>query len=239
MVLALAVLSGVGMDVMVESHGERHVRRVLAIGFAGMAVVIGIIWLVARRGLTPSQASIRAHSFIWPAIEVVTGLVVVWVLARVATRSWTRLSPSAAGTLAGSVLLLVLTAFLVASGAPIYSSSSDYPTSTPAVASLQRVIGNSVVGIGGTPTYPSDMGIMVNANLLYDVQEFGAYDPLLPHAYFSLYETPVSEIGRLRRHLQSGHHLHPGCSTLRDQLSARTVWSVRTQGLCLRSPVGP
>jgi hypothetical protein len=142
MVLALAVLSGVGMDVLVESHGERRVRRVLAIGFAGMAVVIGIIWLVARRGLTPSQASIRAHSFIWPAIEVVTGLVVVWVLARVATRSWTRLSPSAAGTLAGSVLLLVLTAFLVASGAPIYSSSSDYPTSTPAVASLQRVIGN-------------------------------------------------------------------------------------------------
>ena len=36
MALAIAVLSGVGMDVLVESHGERRVRRVLGIGFAGM-----------------------------------------------------------------------------------------------------------------------------------------------------------------------------------------------------------
>ncbi len=33
---------------------------------------------------------------------------------------------------------------------------------------------------------------MVNANLLYDVQEFAAYDPMTPRAYFSLYKTPSS-----------------------------------------------
>jgi hypothetical protein len=207
MVLAIAVLSGVGMDVLVESHSDRRVRRVLAIGFAGMAVLIGIIWLVARRGLTPSQANIRSQSFIWPTIEVVTGLVVVWALAKVATRTWTRLVPSAAGTVAGSLLLLVLTGFLLASGTPVFSSSSEYPTSTPAVTSLQRAIDNSVVGIGGTPTYPSDMAIMANANLLYDVQEFGAYDPLLPRAYFSLYETPVSELAAF------GDILSPGITS--------------------------
>jgi hypothetical protein len=38
------------------------------------------------------------------------------------------------------------------------------------------------------------MGIMVNANLLYNVQEFAAYDPLTPRAYFSLYKTPISEV---------------------------------------------
>ena len=32
----------------------------------------------------------------------------------------------------------------------------------------------------------------MNANLLYDVQEFGAYDPLVPRAYFSVYQTPIS-----------------------------------------------
>ncbi len=33
---------------------------------------------------------------------------------------------------------------------------------------------------------------MVNANLLYNVQEFTAYDPMTPSAYFSLYKTPIS-----------------------------------------------
>jgi hypothetical protein len=197
MALAIAVLSGVGMDVLVQCHGERRVRRVLGFGFAGMAVLIGIIWLIARRGLTPSQASLRVHSFIWPTIEVAIGLAVVWVLAKVATRPRMRVVSSAAGAVAGSLLLLVLTGFLVASGSSLFSSSSEYPTSTPAVASLQHTIGHSLVGIGGAPTYPQDTGIMVNANLLYDVQEFGAYDPLVPRAYFSLYGTPISEYAEI------------------------------------------
>ena len=196
LVLAIAVLSGIGMDVLVKSHGERRVRRVLGIGFGAMAVLLGIIWLVARRGLTPSQANIRSHSFIWPAIEVIAGLVVVWMLAKVATRARKHTAPSAvsAGTVAGSFLLLVVTGFLLASGAPILSSSSVYPTSTPAVTSLKRAVGTSIVGMGVSPAFPSAMGIMVNANLLYHVQEFAAYDPLTPRAYFSLYKTPTSAL---------------------------------------------
>jgi hypothetical protein len=196
LVLAIAVLSGIGMDVVVKSYSEPRVRRVLGIGFGAMAVLLGIIWLVARRGLTPAQANIRSHSFIWPAIEVIAGLVVVWMLARVATRARKRTAPSAvsAGTVAGSFLLIVATGFLLASGAPILSSSSDYPTTTPAVASLQRAVGNSIVGMGVSPAFPAAMGIMVNANLLYHVQEFTAYDPMTPRAYFSLYKTPTSAL---------------------------------------------
>jgi hypothetical protein len=194
MVLAISVLAGVGMDVLVKSPGDGRVHRVLGLGFAAMAVLLGTIWLVSRRGLTPSQANIRSHSFIWPTVEVVTGLVAVWMLATVPGRTRARPPLSAANTarLAGALLLLVSTGFLIASGAPLFSSSSKYPTSTPAVASLQRAVGSSVVGIGGPPTYPADLGIMVNANLLYSVHEFGAYDPLVPRAYFSLYGTPVS-----------------------------------------------
>ncbi len=196
-VLAIAILSGIGMDVLVKCHGDRRVRRVLGIGFVATAVLLGVIWLVDRGGLTPSESSIRSHSFIWPTIEVITGLIVVWLLAKAATRSRPLPFGVGAGSVAGSLLLLVVTGFLVASGAPIFSSSSVYPTSTPAVTSLKHAVGGSIVGLGGSPTYPQDLGILVNANLLYDVQEFAAYDPLVPRAYFSLYKTPVSELAEV------------------------------------------
>jgi hypothetical protein len=196
MVLAVAVLSGMGMDIVVKSYRELRVRRVLGIGFAAMAVVLGITWLVDRRGLTPSQVNIRSHSFIWPTIEVVAGLVVVWALARLPSRMQTRLvSPAVgAGSIGGSLLLLVATGFLVASGAPLISSSPHYPTSTPEVLALKRTVGNAAVGFGASPTFSSSAGIMVNANLLYDVQEFAIYDPMAPRAYFSLFQTQNSEL---------------------------------------------
>lgn len=196
LVLAISVLSGIGMDVLVRSYREQRVRRVLWIGFTAMAVLLGIIWLVARRGLTPSQASIRAHSFIWPTVEVIVGLVIVWALAKVATRHRTRPVATAvgAGSVAGSLLLLVVTGFLLASGAPLMSSSSTYPTSTPEVATLKRAVGNAIVGLGASPAFASNAGIMSNANLLYDVREFATYDPLTPHVYFTLNDAQGSAI---------------------------------------------
>jgi hypothetical protein len=196
MVLMIAILSGIGMEVLVTSHKEPRVRRVLGIGFAAMAVLLGVVWLVARRGLTPSQVNIRSHSFVWPTIEVITGLVVVWMLAKVSTQTMARPVSSEVrpGIMAGSVLLLVTTGFLLASGAPLISSSSVYPTSTPAVISLKHAVGDAVVGFGVSPAFPSSLGIMVNGNLLYDVQEFAVYDPMTPHSYFSLYKTQTSQL---------------------------------------------
>jgi hypothetical protein len=162
-----------------------------------MAVLLGIVWLVSRGELTPEQASIRAHSFIWPAIEVIAGLVIVWILPKVAAWTRTRMNSSAAGVAAGSLLFVLLTGFLISAGTSFYSSSTHYPTSTRAVTTLKHVVGTAVVGVGGQPAYPEDLGIMVNANLLYDIQEFGAYDPVLPHAYFALYGTPVSEYSEI------------------------------------------
>ena len=54
----------------------------LGIGFGVTAVLLGIIWIVARRGLTPSQLNIRSHSFIWPTVEIMAGLVVLWMLGK-------------------------------------------------------------------------------------------------------------------------------------------------------------
>jgi Bacterial membrane protein YfhO len=196
LVLAVAVLSGVGMDLLVRYYKEERVRRALGLGFAVMAVVLGITWIADRGGLTPSQVNIRSHSFIWPTIAVITGLAVVWALAKRSTRAWThRASHSVgAGSVAGLLLLLVETAFLVASGAPLTSSSSHYPTSTPEVTALKRAVGNAVVGFGATPTFALKSGILTNDNLLYDVQEFATYDPMTPHAYFSLAKARGSEV---------------------------------------------
>jgi hypothetical protein len=195
-VLAVAALSGMGMDILVHSFQERTVRRVVGIGFAAMAVVLGIIWLVDRGGLTPSQLNIRSHSFIWPTVAVIVGLVVVWALAKRSAQAWAhRLSPSlGAGSVAGLVLLLVESAFLVASGAPLLSSSPHYPTSTREVAALKRAVGNGVVGFGTSPTFSLRAGVLTNDNLFYDVQEFATYDPMTPHAYFSLAKTPGSAV---------------------------------------------
>ncbi len=194
--LAFSVLSGVGMDLLVRHYNEQRVRRALGLGFAVMAVVLGIIWIADRGGLTPSQVNIRSRSFIWPIVAVIAGLAVVWALANRSTRAWThRASPSVGtGSVAGLVLLLVETAFLVASGSSLTSSSSHYPTSTPQVTALKRAVGNAVLGFGASPTFASKSGILTNDNLLYDVQEFATYDPMTPHAYFSLAKARGSEV---------------------------------------------
>ena len=237
MALAVAVLSGIGMDTLAKSHKERSVRRALGFGFATMAVVLGILWLVDRRGLTPSQVNIRSQSFIWPTIAVIAGLVVVWALAKLPTRTRTRLDSPAvgAGSIAGALLLLVETCFLLASGAPLMSSSSHYPTSTPEVTALKRAVGNAVVGFGASPAFASVAGISANANLLYDVQEFATYDPMTPRAYFTLSNAARLCTGRVRRHIQPSNHLHASRPTLRDQLFARADWGPRSRGLCFRS----
>ena len=194
MVLAVAVLSGIGMDVLVKSHSERRVRRVLGIGFAAMAVLLGIIWLVARRGLTPSQANIRSHSFIWPTIEVIAGLVVVWMLAKVATR--TRTAPcSVCGRCRDRRRVVAPPCgdrFPSRFGCPPSLVQLPLPNLDSGGRILKACRWQCDRRLWSFACVPFNVGIMVNANLLYDVQEFAAYDPMTPHAYFSLYKTPTS-----------------------------------------------
>ena len=64
-------------------------------------------------------------------------------------------------------------------------SSSSYGTATPAEASLQRAVGTSLVGLGSKKCFlPPGQGIHPNANVLVDIRELAAYDPMLPRAYF-------------------------------------------------------
>ena len=186
MVLGIAVLSGMGIDIIRSHHRERRVRRVLGIGFALAAVLLALVWLLAEGGLPKKAASIRAHSFIWPAIEVVVGLAVAGALVKLAgrplkARLWQRVG---VGSLAGFVLLACGSAFLVNAGAAIPSTSSTYLTPTPAVTALKAAVGSSVVGFG-VPCNPGPrVGILENVNIVYGIQEISSYDPMTPRAFY-------------------------------------------------------
>jgi len=194
MILAIAVLSGMGMDTLIRSHQDQRVRKLLGIGFGVTGLILVLVWLIAERGLPPRSASIRAHSFIWPVIEVVVGLAVVWGLVKLPERprpgrSCSAISP---GSIAGIVLLACEAAFLVSAGAPIMSSSGSYLTTTPAEAQLERAVGSSLVGFGASSCLPvlPGVGILENVNVVFRIREFAEYDPMIPLAYYLGWKSP-------------------------------------------------
>jgi len=184
--LALAVLAGVGMDALVRSHDDRDVRRWAAAAFGAVGVVVAGVWLLGRGALPPHEAAIRDRSFVWPVIGVALGLVVVGALVRVhAGRARPASGGGRPGWWAGAVLLVGETAFLVAAGAPLVSSSPTFLTPTPDEATLQRAVGSALVGFGARDCHvPPGLGIHQNVNVVFGVHELASYDPMTPLATF-------------------------------------------------------
>ncbi len=187
----LAILAGVGLDVVVRSDNSRTLRRWLGAGFGAVAVLLLGIWLFGRGHLPAVEAHIRARSFIWPTVEVVIGLAVFGFLMVMSRRNpgpTTGAHPilGRPGRTAGFVLLISSTGFLVALGAPWWSSSPTYLTTTPAEATLQRAVGSSIVGFGNSSCLsPPTLGIQPDVNIAYGVHELSAYDPLLPQSLYT------------------------------------------------------
>ena len=84
--LALAVLAGVGTDVLIRSHRERAVRRWAAGGFACSALLLTALWLFGRGSLPPADAAIRESSFLWPTVQSALGLAAMGVVVVVHRR---------------------------------------------------------------------------------------------------------------------------------------------------------
>jgi len=191
MSFAIAVLAGVGMDLLVRRGADRAVRYWAGAGFAAVALVLVALWVLGRGHLPPTEAAIRARSFVWPTIEAIVGLVVVGALTLVSRHRLSRDDGAGngirrgAGRVAGLALLACETGFLIAAGAPIMSSSPTFFAPTPAIASLRRTVGSSVVGLGANSLLCSDLGIIPNVNAVFGVQELALYDPMVPSPYFS------------------------------------------------------
>ena len=191
LVFALAILAGVGLDVVVRSKNGHAMRRWLGGGFGAAAILLLVVWFFGRGHLPPVEAHIRAKSFIWPAIEVAIGLAVYGFLVVMSRRHpdpATRKHPLLGdpGRTAGLALLISSTGLLVALGAPWWSSSSTYLTTTPAEATLQRAVGSSIVGFGNSSClFPPTLGIQPDVNVAYGVHEFNSYDPLTPQNLYT------------------------------------------------------
>ena len=211
--LCVAILAGVGMDTLVRAGAQKSTQLLLAGTLAGGLVLLLVIWVVGTSGLSQLDARLRRDSLGWPLVTGCLALVVVILLAVITSRgrarrdlptdgtsvSATRADTSnegliglirrvTAGQVAGILLLLLETAFLVSSGAELWSSSADVVRPTPAVASLVRATGSATVGFGVFTCYAgpglSTLGVLPESNILFGLHELDFYDPVLPRGYF-------------------------------------------------------
>jgi len=196
---ALAALGGVGADCVVRQWREPLVRRTLLGGFAAMAVMLAAIWLFGRGQLSGHAETVRAESFLWPVVATALGLAVCVALGRLSGREARQRTTANAGRWAVASLLAVETAFLIISGAPILSSSPTFFATSPAVRSLQRTVGPALVGFGaGACLLPPGLGIPVNDNVAYGVDELAVYDPMVPQRYFRAWRGQTGQPAGIR-----------------------------------------
>jgi hypothetical protein len=195
----LSVLAGIGLDVLMREHASARVRRWALGAFGAAALALGATWLFGRGHLPLNEARIREASFLWPAICAVVGLAAVGGLYAAIRRGGG--SDRKVAWTVGVLLLACETGFLVAAGAPLSSSSPSILRPSPAVISLQKTVGSSLVGLGSqtciVSTYvgTNGLGILPEANILFQVHELATYDPLVPGAYFSTWRSLTGNEG--------------------------------------------
>ncbi len=188
--LLLALLVGVGFDVLLTGWRARSTNRRLALSsLAGVIVVavLGYLQLVGPPGGVDGR--IRAVSFRWPLAEagvLLAGTAVILI----ASRSARRLRPLAGA--AARVGLLTLAsgevAFMLFATPNLWSSSATAFSPTPAEAQLQALVGDERVGVDcPSATSVPGLGILPEANIAYGVSEAEMYDPVLPRSYLRTY----------------------------------------------------
>ena len=132
----------------------------------------------------------------WPAAETVLGLLVFGALVLGRHRGNRPAGDRAPGRVrrllddpsrAGAVVLLVSsTVFLVAVGGSWWESTTTYLAPNPAVTTLQKAVGTSIVGFGiSSCLFPPTLGIQANVNIAYGVHELDVYDPLTPQELYT------------------------------------------------------
>jgi hypothetical protein len=208
---AVAILAGLGLELLLRHWRKTQTRTVFAISIVLVAIVVGLLWAHSHVGavsvngqlgrLTSAQATaVRRRSLYWPTFELallVVAAVGISLLARTRS-SMRRSSDRRMRTLMGGLVVLQA-AFLIFAGVGINSYNViSYPM-TPAVATLKRIVGSSLVGIDG-PNTPcghqnlssqpcglrawNGVGLYPEVNIAYGIDEFALHDPIIPLAYF-------------------------------------------------------
>lgn len=198
--ILVAALSGFGLDLVAKEPRAGRTARWLGVGFGGAAVLLLLTWIVSRNHLTAAQASVRDHSFIWPAVTTAAGLGAAGFLwwtdrrsrnarpgadtgdptAQVSAtrRSW----DTHAGAIAAVFLLAVETVFLVSAATTMMPSSSHTFPQTSGTRSLVASVGSGLVGVGPGGF---SLGLTPNINDVYGLHQLAVYDPIIPKDYFT------------------------------------------------------
>ena len=189
-----AILGAAGLHGLI-----RTARRTVLIGFgvlfAAAGVALFVVWLTGANRVE-GFAVLHAASYWWAAGGILIGLALVGVGVIDITVRPVNASPQSSGVPLpthwtavrhwGACLLLALeSAFLVVAGSSVWSASPHGAEATPAVKQLQRIVGSSVVGLGVSECFNTSIGIVPNANILFDIHEYGVYEPLLPSTYYT------------------------------------------------------
>jgi hypothetical protein len=191
----IAMLGGVGLDLIIRSSNKRVVLQLSALVFSVTALVVVLIDITHSKG-----DRIRHQNLQWAAGGAILGLVVVGVLEIVrrrgsgqgdttaeSRRHRRRVRSAGLWALGGGVLLLAYQGtFLGVNAASQWSATSRPFHPTAAEEQLSKAVGSSLVGYGSTACErPPELGIPAEANIVYGVHELAAYDPALPRKLYT------------------------------------------------------
>ena len=197
MTFCVAVLAGMGIDLVLRSLSERRVTIWMMAVF--LAALVALVWVSAGPGPNAAaKASRRNGDLAWSAAEIGVGLVGIGLLILARRRKGGRRDRARqiGPVVVGTVWLACATAFLVDAGGPVWPSSPSFITTTPAEAALQRAVGSSLVGYGiPYPQSAANLGIRRNDNIIFGVQEMAVIDPMLPRSYFQSWTTVTGRPG--------------------------------------------
>jgi hypothetical protein len=189
MSLTVAVLAAFGLDALTDRGAPAMLRRWVTGGLVAAAAVLAVAAVTVALGLHQLAGNQAAH-FAWPVVGVVVGLTVVGALGARAWPTAVRRWQPVVARYGGPILLVAQTGFLVTAGVSFWSLSDQYFAVTPGVATLQRAVGDAVVGMGPcrlrpfSYPYSVEQGVRPDANIAYGIHEFAAYEPPLTGAYY-------------------------------------------------------
>jgi hypothetical protein len=199
----VGALAAVGLETLMSRQGA-SARRPVAVYWAATALVavcVGGLCIYAATGSLPGNLRhLRFQSLIWPVVSVLACVLVGVLLIVARRRESFRIKLKIPFVLAGAAILVAGEgAFLLFSGVGLNSYSQQVYPASPAMTELRSIVGSGLVGLDtGDPKTVQDaapVGFHPEVNLGYSVAEFGAYDPLLPIQYFTVFTPPSTKVG--------------------------------------------
>ncbi len=193
---ALAILAGIGLQVLLDRYRHRAARIGWWGSTLGVSILLALLWLNHRRTqMSPTDARIQGTSFKWAGAQLG---VLILIGAGLSLVNWSR------GDLdrrlrfqvsIGAALVGVQAVFLLTATPSLWASANSSFPETAAEARLIATVGQARVGFKTCPStldVPS-LGILSESNDAYGLSEVSVFDPVVPTSYFDSYYAAIGQ----------------------------------------------